>query len=158
MKENILKWRAWIDYDSLPWHIILRDWEGGGYILKDKNEWISEEYPDWDYYTFDEAQEFASEWYHVPSKEEWEGVYKLGIEKWWWKEGDWDIFSSKLKLPATGRRRRSSFYGQGKFGFYWSNMMNISYVRVLCFHSSSVYPNSWNFRDNGFSVRLFKNL
>jgi hypothetical protein len=157
--KNILEWLAWIDYDTLPWHIIVRDWEGGWYILMNENIWIDKNNPNWGYYTFDEAQKLAPEWYHIPSAEEWEWLYDLGIKSWFWKKGDWETLSKELKLPLAGRRTRGdgSLYVQGSYGYYWSSSPGSTLARGLTFGSSDVRPQYYDDRACGFSVRCFKN-
>jgi hypothetical protein len=141
--KNLLWWEAWIDYDTLPWHIIIRDWEGWWYILKDKNEWISKKNPLWDY-TFEEAQKLVPEWYHIPSSEEWKWLYELGMKLRLWKKDYWSAFMNKLNLINSEAFWSSSL--NNKTSDYW-----LSINKYSATIPSQLY---WIF-SNSFSNSLF---
>ena len=58
-------------------------------------------------------------------------------------------------LPAAGRRYGSDVYNVGDCGTYWSSTARgSSYAYRVTFYSSDVYPDSNDYRDYGYSVRL----
>jgi uncharacterized protein (TIGR02145 family) len=117
-------------------------------------------------------------WYHIPSPQEWVDV----VEAWgaWWQWILWTFipntsyynwwyrpwssqmanFTSRLKLPAAGDRYLSNGLSlQGSSGHYWSSVSHVSTAsraRLLYFYSPVVFPNSYDNRYHGYSVRCFK--
>ena len=61
---------------------------------------------------------------------------------------------NSIFLPAAGGRFRESLFNVGSYGYYWSaGPSNTTYGRNLSFYSSYVYPQYYNSRAYGFSVR-----
>jgi hypothetical protein len=117
-------------------------------------------------------------WYHISSPQEWFDVVEAWWEWWqwtlwtftsntdlynWWyrpRSSQMANFTSKLKLPAAGRRLSSSGLGrQGSQGDYWLSVSHASdtlRARYLYFNSSNVSPGVYDVRYYGMLVRCFK--
>ena len=126
--------------------------------------WNSENNLWWDEDNTHEARKWpCPEWWHVPSKNEWQTVYNTWINSSnkSISEFPWEDFAKDLKLPPAGRRyyNNLNFWSRGSYGDYWSSTPDGSNSAYhLYFTSSSVYPQTSNYyRSYGFSVRCLKN-
>lgn len=93
----------------------------------------------------------CSNWYHLPTKSEWDAI--INDWKWIWQ---WWIADS-LWLKLSGYRRTSgSFAIQGSYGYYWSSTESSStYARYQHFHSSYELSSTIS-KNSGFAVRCIK--
>lgn len=97
----------------------------------------------------------------LPTIEEWWEIMKeinpnIDLNKWW--QDDISI-RTKLWLELSGYRNTDGdFYSQGSNGNYWSSTpYDSTDAFSLAFNSSFLYPASYYYRTNGFSVRCLKN-
>ena len=126
-----------------------RDWSS----VRNDNLWW------WVTWTNAAMQWPAPSGFHVPLNTEWQSVYDIWTALGWWSS-DWTNFWIALKLPFAGLRdySSSSVGNVGSYGLYWSSTAysaDIAYY--LFFSSSSLNPQSGDYRALGFSVRCFKN-
>jgi uncharacterized protein (TIGR02145 family) len=105
--------------------------------------------------------------WRVPTPAEWGSIFKNGtatVNKWTWTNvgtAGYKISPDNgntytLFLPAAGFRYRNNGVIDaltGARGYYWSSTTSINDANYLFFSSSSVEPNSYSQRANGFSVR-----
>lgn len=60
-------------------------------------------------------------------------------------------------LPAAGGRYMASVLSVGSYGYYWSTSYYYNYwARLVYFYSGSLSTNDYNYRNDGFSVRLVR--
>jgi uncharacterized protein (TIGR02145 family) len=113
------------------------------------------------YFDFDEANalEFEDGW-HMPSKEDFKELDENCDHEFCEINGIKGMkFTSKINnkfvfFPAAGRYSGTSLYDRGSYGCYWSSSYNrSSNAYYLYFSSSSVYPQYYFNRYDGFSVR-----
>ncbi|MDR0423252.1 MAG: fibrobacter succinogenes major paralogous domain-containing protein [Rickettsiales bacterium] len=115
----------------------------------------------------------ATGW-HVPTNAEWLGLMRAvcyaGIfsgngncaaSSWTtnFTTADRDAIVNYLNLPLAGNRNRSSgaLALQGSHARYWASTPNGTYAYYLSMLASNLYPQHYNNRAYGFSVRCFKN-
>lgn len=102
----------------------------------------------------------GSPW-RLPTKEEFQELYNNtdmewttinGINGWkFMKKTDHSLF---VFFPAAGSGGGTSIYGVGSDGLYWSSSWNSANGAYnMYFNSSSVYPQNYDSRYYGFSVR-----
>ena len=91
--------------------------------------------------------------YHVPTQAEWTWTNNA----WWFTNGT--NFSTSLKLPYAGYRRRQSgsMTTYGSRWSYWSSSFFNSNAVYMNFYSAAVYPDRNYGHAYGMSVRCFKN-
>jgi len=71
--------------------------------------------------------------------------------------GNGDYANSSLFLPAAGYSDGTSYSYGGSYGYYWSSTLYSStYGRSLYFNSGDVFPQYYNNRFYGFSVRAVR--
>lgn len=97
----------------------------------------------------------CADWYHVPSKTEWE---KLLLD-WWWGINYTQI-SNDLLLPKPGYRSplNGDMKNNGSTGYYWTTEP-LDATKSYRFAISSLWVNvdEWAYLWEGLSVRCFKN-
>lgn len=102
--------------------------------------------------------------WHLPTKEDFQELYDNTDTEWvadyngtgvagrkFMKKTDHSVY---VFFPASGRYDGTSLISRGTSGFYWSSSFNsATNAYGLVFNSSSVYPQSYNGRRYGFTVR-----
>ena len=102
--------------------------------------------------------------WHLPTKEDFQELYDNTDSEWvadyngtgvagrkFMKKSDHSVY---VFFPASGFYNGSSLNIRGTYGYYWSSSFNsAAYAYYLYFNSSSVYPQSSNYRRYGLTVR-----
>jgi len=75
----------------------------------------------------------------------------------------WAALAAKgcVFLPAAGYRSEASVSGAGSYGLYWSSSpytSSVHYAYYVNFHSDSLGPAGYDNRDDGYSVRLVRQV
>ena len=101
--------------------------------------------------------------WRMPTKEEWQELYDNTTCTWTTENGVYGRkFTSKtdgskyIFLPAAGYRDGTDVDVAGSYGYYWSSSLYSSPPYNACsmyFYSGNVYPQSYDYRYYGFSVR-----
>lgn len=102
----------------------------------------------------------CADWFHVPLRTEWKGLYDIWVAIWAWTSSGGDNIKNYLHLPFTWYRQYlSTVLYQGEYGYYWSssayNDNGSSYY--LSLGPSSLSPQSTSMRASWFTIRAFKN-
>ena len=106
---------------------------------------------------------WGNEW-RMPTKEEWEELYKNTTHIWTTQNGVFGrLFTASndnsLFLPAAGNRLDDNIRGVGSYGDYWSNSLNtdVPIVAWYFYLDSDDYDmSSGRYRNNGLSVRAVR--
>ena len=99
--------------------------------------------------------------WHMPTKENFKELYDNTDNEWttingvagrkFMKKSDHSVY---VFFPAAGYGYGTSLDYRGSRGFYWSaSFYDSDYAFYLIFNSSDVYPQNYNYRYLGFSVR-----
>lgn len=107
-----------------------------------ENNWL------W-YYNFPWAQQEAKFlWKTIPTREQWRRMCK----QFW---DDWAKLSKELNMPIAGFRDNSDGLPsyKGLSAYYWSSSLSTTNAYNLSFDTTAVYPEVYNSRAYGFSVR-----
>ena len=110
-------------------------------------------------YDYSAMQWPAPSGFHVPLSTEWQSVKDIWTALGWWSS-DWANFWIALKLPFAGYRRYSNADVRyvGSDGRYWSSSrQNINNAYNLNLQQANLYPQDFDSRSDGLSVRYFKN-
>ena len=111
--------------------------------------------------------QWGADW-RMPTTEEMKALYDNTTSTWTDNYNDTGIkgriftgkegyANSSLFLPAAGYFYGTSYYSGGSNGYYWSSTLYSStYGRYLYFYSGNVYPQNYNYRYYGFSVRAVR--
>lgn len=117
---------------------------------------VKDENGDENHFTFDEAVETFGE--NLPSKEDWKELFDNCKYRWDRKHKGYDITGpngNTIFLPAAGYRKGVSMDFVGSVGYYWtSSAFDENSAYRVCFLTSYLYPQNFNYRYFGFSVRL----
>lgn len=124
------------------------DWSS----VKNDNLW------GWTTWTNEAMQWPSLSGFHVPTKDEWVGLYGMLINTFSMADNA-TTMGTYLKMPMAGRRLYSdaSVIRVGSEGSYWSSTSYYDDAYYLSFTSSNIYSQSSTSRVLGFSVRSFKN-
>ena len=110
-----------------------------------------------DYYDFDNAvKTFGKE---LPTKEAWQELFDKCARKWDKEKKGYLLTGpngNTIFLPAAGYRSGTTVSSAGLGGYYWSSSpySTATYAYYVRFYAGGVYPQSYNNRFLGFSVRL----
>jgi uncharacterized protein (TIGR02145 family) len=117
------------------------------------------------YYTYDEALTICPSGYHLPSKEEWEGLYTLGVKQKLWSKDEGYKFVRSLQLPLAGMyffadqrieyAEEGGDYRTATIGGY-DSVANALVVRPYSYDFENVVVAGSSGRGNHYSVRCFK--
>jgi len=101
--------------------------------------------------------------WRMPTIVEFQALVNATTSKWTTIDGvDGRLFTDKtdssktLFFPATGNGEGDDVWGVGRCGCYWSRSLytgGVDYAWYVYFGSGGVYPNDYNDRYRGFSVR-----
>ena len=169
------KWMVWYDtandvlksYDGSNWNEV---WWWGGFTPENVgNTWDKLEktpsgyqWVDWELVEI-KADDYSAmrwpcdEWFHVPTKDEWQGLIDAGITDWAWTASWWDDFKTYLKLPYNWSRIQSdwSVQNQGSYWYYWASTTT-STKAYRIFEGSWLLSLEWNRRASWYWIRPFK--
>ena len=157
----------WGTYAS--WGNIIGHNEGEGYDFSDANynstpgHSVSANIPSNDA-SHDIALATLGTPWHLPTKEDFQELYDNTDSEWvadyngtgvagrkFMKKSDHSVY---VFFPASGLYDGTSLYRRGTNGYYWSSSFySAALAYGLYFNSSSVYPQSYNYRRYGFTVR-----
>jgi len=149
-----LWWEAWMWCEmwyKVHWYTVcasnarrVADW---------RYDWLSQNRYNWNWWLYSrtKALTVCRNWFHLPSRTEWDAV--MNDWKWIW-EG-W--IADSLWLQLSGFRYTPGYFdAQGSYGAYWSSTEDdSSTARNQYFLSSDESAND-NHKYVGFSVRCFK--
>lgn len=135
-----------VDTNFINWNSSYRkDW----IQVKEDNLW-------WNTTSTDEARKGpCDEWYHIPTKSEWQNLINLK----WEPSNLWTEMSDELKLPIAGGAFWSTGipYIQWNTGTYWTSTPNWDNANFMYFSANAIYTNDYQFRTFGASIRCFQN-
>lgn len=102
-----------------------------------------------------EMQWPCADWYHIPTRQEWTGIWIA----WWYGSGGWSNMKDALLLPFAWHIKASDA-SENLFGsnwFYWSSTPNstINWYRLAI--NNSVINVNTRVRASGQPIRCFKN-
>ena len=102
--------------------------------------------------------------WRMPTEEDFVELDKYCNREWVEQNGYYGMrFTSNVNgnsifFAASGNGDGSSWNYRGSFGYYWSaSFYSARYVRNLYFDSGGVYPQSNDYRYDGFAVRAVQN-
>ena len=100
------------------------------------------------------ASSEATSWGTVNGKSDW-GTQCTSAQ--------WAALAAKgcVFLPAAGYRSETSVNGAGSYGHYWSSSpytSSVHYAYYVNFHSESLGPAGYDYRNDGYSVRLVRQV
>jgi len=98
--------------------------------------------------------------WRLPRRTEFQELYDNCDHEWIDEDGMYGMrFTSRVNgnsifFPAAGLYVGTTLYSRGSDGYYWSSSYNSATLAFnLYFISSTVYPQNYDDRRNGFSVR-----
>lgn len=102
----------------------------------------------------------CSDWFHVPTKTDWDNVYNAWVALWQWSSTDWNNMRIKLKIPFVWNRSRSNSNVTGRWTtwYYWTST---SYSSVwwsgISINNTSINSEYWSYKSVWCSIRPFRN-
>ena len=181
--DNVVEWRLWYDttndilkvYDWSWWVITWKVYTAWDHINISNADVISttglqEELVAWDNITIEDVCTMESDmrWpcpsgFHVPTISEWTAIKNVWTTLGWWNS-DWPNFWIALKLPLMWQIRTNGVEivrAWNQWFYWWSERKDpygVGYLsNVIQFHSSGIYPESYEWRAKGCPVRPLKN-
>ena len=100
----------------------------------------------------------APDWFHVPSKDEWQAINIAGTNLWAWNYRLYRLFSTYLKLPMAWNRSWTASGSVGSSGYYWSSSPRdiAGYAYMLYFYKNDIAPQFSDYRYRWCPIRCFK--